>query len=1626
MKRTIGWLLTAAAMLFLPSVFLDYSLRADDKQRRAEMVHSDDTITNPSYRSPSGRHKIELRDEELVRHVLEEGGRVIADYGSYKLLEVNSDIAREIGNDDKVEFRDEYNLIMLNAGELDTTDEKLAEAKPQGLNFSGKRLHLVQFAGPVRPEWFDELVDAGVQVISYIPNNAYLVYGDRRSLRRVQRLTDRKTNVQWDGEYRDDFKIDPGVFARDEKGAASLQLQSANDLFGIQLVEDKEANPGTLALIDQVKFETLVQWEVLSYLNLVVRMSADRVKDISGRPDVVSIAPYVMPQKFDERQDQIIAGNLTGNSPTPGDYLAYLASQGFTQAQFTASTFAVNVSDSGIDNATTSPGHFGLYTEGNTSNPSRIIYNRLEGTPHAGSTLQGCDGHGTLNSHIIGGFVPTGSPFNTFPHADSAGFRYGLGVCPFVRMGSSVIFDPNIFTSPNLVNLESKAYQDGARISSNSWGANVAGAYNLNSQTFDAIVRDAQPASSTFPAPGNQEYVVVFAAGNAGAGAQTVGAPATAKNVITAGASENVHSHSTANGGNSATGNDGCNVPDTGADNANDIIAFSSRGPCADQRKKPELVAPGTHVTGGVFQINNPPANGQAGACFNSGGVCALLGSGTIGDPDNFFPLGQQFYTTSSGTSHSTPAIAGAAALVRQHLVNQGLLAPSPAMTKAALMNSARYLTGVGANDTRWSNSQGMGEVNLSSFFDIFATPSILRDQVIGDTFTASGQMRVVTGNISDPTKPFRVTLVWTDPPGPTVGNAFINNLDLEVTVGGSTFKGNVFSGAFSVPGGASDPRNNAESVIIPAGVTGTFIITIKATNIAGDGVPNFGGPLDQDFALVVYNAVEAEVAVVTGDNAAITAEGCSPANGAVDPNEMVSVDFALRNIGTGNTTNLVATLLSGGGVTAPSGPQSYGALIAGGPAVSRSFTFTANSLCGGTVTATLQLQDGAADLGTATFSFTVGTLNPLSVTADYSSGGLAVPITDLSTIESPIVVTDTGIVSDVNVRLRINHTFDGDLDILLVAPDGTTVELTTDNGGAGDNFGAGATDCTGDFTVFDDSAASSIVGSAAPFVGAFRPERLLSALNGKSITGTWKLRVTDDANLDNGTLFCWELEISRQNFICCGVPGTPFPVAAGSLLVTESCVPPNFAPDPDETVSVSFALNNAGSGDTTNLVATLLATGGVNTPSGPQTYGVVPAGGPAVSRTFSFVPRGPCGGTVTASLQLQDGAVNLGTVSFTLVLGTSVTGGGTFSNPGSINIPAGAPASTSGPAGPYPSTIAVSGLTGPVSKVTVTLSGMNHTFPDDIDILLVGPAGQKMILMSDAGGSLDLINVNLTFDDDAASPLPDSTQIVSGTFRPTNFGTGDTFVAPAPGPPYGSALSVFNGTDPNGTWSLFVTDDAGADVGSIAGGWSLTITTSVPVCCDSLCTLTCPADITQSNDAGQCSAVVNFGTTVVGTCGVVVCSPPSGSTFPVGTTTVNCTATRADGATNTCSFTVSVVDNEAPVITGASVDQPVLSPPNHRMVPVTVNYSTTDNCTPTSAITCSLSVTSNEPVDGTGDGDTSPDWEIVDAHNVRLRAERAGTSNDRIYTITITCTDGAGNAGTKTVTVKVLHDDGT
>ena len=146
----------------------------------------------------------------------------------------------------------------------------------------------------------------------------------------------------------------------------------------------------------------------------------------------------------------------------------------------------------------------------------------------------------------------------------------------------------------------------------------------------------------------------------------------------------------------------------------------------------------------------------------------------------------------------------------------------------------------------------------------------------------------------------------------------------------------------------------------------------------------------------------------------------------------------------------------------------------------------------------------------------------------------------------------------------------------------------------------------------------------------------------------------------------------------------------------------------------------------------------------------------------------------------------------------------------------------------------------------------------------------------------------------------------------------------------------------------------------------------------------------------------------------------PDGNFFPVGTTIITYSAT--DGAGNTTSDTqdVTVVDDTPPVMTRASVDKPTLSPPNHQMVDVTVSYTATDNC---GAVNTALSISSNEPVNGPGDGNTSPDWEIVDAHHVWLRAERSGQGGGRIYTITITATDNLGNTSSQVVTVRVPHN---
>jgi subtilisin-like proprotein convertase family protein len=155
------------------------------------------------------------------------------------------------------------------------------------------------------------------------------------------------------------------------------------------------------------------------------------------------------------------------------------------------------------------------------------------------------------------------------------------------------------------------------------------------------------------------------------------------------------------------------------------------------------------------------------------------------------------------------------------------------------------------------------------------------------------------------------------------------------------------------------------------------------------------------------------------------------------------------------------------------------------------------------------------------------------------------------------------------------------------------------------------------------------------------------------------------------------------------------------------------------------------------------------------------------------------------------------------------------------------------GPASLYPSQANVQNLDGNIiSDLDVQLHGFRHNFPDDVDVLLVGPRGQKVLLMSDVGGDVDVTDTSLVFDDEATNSLPDSSRLTDGFYKPTrgtNVGGGllvpANFPAPAPAGPYATRLSAFDGTNPNGTWKLYVIDDSSGQAGVLQDGWLLSIT---------------------------------------------------------------------------------------------------------------------------------------------------------------------------------------------------------
>ena len=751
------------------------------------------------------------------------GAQPIGDYGAYSLWQVPEGGAADLSAAG-LAARPELDQLLLREATLDTRSVELGATSAAG---HGRQFYLVQFAGPVRDEWLADLRATGAQVVAYVPHDGYVIWGDEGVRAQIAARVASRVEYQWHGPYRPAYRlagalrcmladsqapagelVDPGCDPSARAEAADVVVQ----------IWDHDASQGTVnEVLAQAEAVLREPYAALGYRYLTVRLPVSALAPVAARADVLNVESYQAPLMLDERQGQIMAGHLAagGTAPSGPGYLSWLRDTiGFPQQRDAYPI--VDVIDDG------STDHPDYYQAPPLSFLSRLRYARNLTSDASPRSL---GGHGPLNLSIVGGYnaIEDAAPGI---YEDDLDYQYGLGISPYGRMASTKVFNDDGYWdyAGSYADLIAGSYRAGARISNSSWGI-PGDAYTVDNQQFDALTRDADPQ-----ALGNQGMIHVFSGGNE---PDRLSYPGSAKNVIAVGASENVR----------PAGTDGCGLEPVDADSAQDIARFSSRGPTADGRVKPDIVAPGTHVQGASSQ--------EPGyAAWNPLGVC-----------DRYWPGGQSYYTWSSGTSHAAPAVAGALSLIQAYLA-QGmggelLPSPSPAMLKAYLLNSGRRLIGDGTGgiyESLPSVTQGWGLADLGRAFD--GVPRLLIDQDV--LIERSGQQAMFSGLVANTSKALRVTLAWTDAPGTPSAAPWVNDLDLEVIAGGQTYRGNVFFGSTSIAGTGYefDRRNNVEAIYIPAGVSGSFAVRVTGYNIAGDGVPGNGDPTDQDFALVIYNGV--------------------------------------------------------------------------------------------------------------------------------------------------------------------------------------------------------------------------------------------------------------------------------------------------------------------------------------------------------------------------------------------------------------------------------------------------------------------------------------------------------------------------------------------------------------------------------------------------------------------------------------------------------------------------------------------------------------------------------------------------------------------------------------------------
>lgn len=630
-------------------------------------------------------------------------------------------------------------------------------------------LYIVQWKGAVKESEKAALRALGLQQISYIPDDAFLVKGDMHQAAAAQQLGFVRSVVAYDAGLKMERELTgPGVFSFQDSQKVTVQLVAGSDASAVKATLAQAIEVGSDLIVGEASVGTL--WQLAS------------------RPEVVWIERYLPMTNMDVAMD--IAGEATTTAGAPTGYESgtkVMNAEAAYAKGFTGAGQIVAFADTGLDSG-----------EMNSLLPD------FQGQVKSGWAM-GLGGkswgdpmnHGT---HVAGSIAGKGASSN-------GGIRGTAFNAKLVAEGMWSDLMNNIMP-PSIPKLFDQANVEGARIHSNSWGApNSNGRYDSWASQADTWLFN------------NPDFLAVFAAGNDGADLNrdgvidegSVSSPGSSKNVLTVGASQNLLMEGgiqrmmrELRDGNNKWGVEPIASSKLSA-NAGGMAAFSSRGPTADGRLKPEVVAPGTNIVSA--RSKHPKA-----------------------DPAMSWGIYDDNYLYMGGTSMATPLTSGAMAIVRENLMKRlNVASVSSALLKATVANTADDLfpgqfgqrgTGQEQPSRRPNNHEGWGRVNLANLVNDDSLQFIDNRQGLATGGEAKVAVTATAG------KALRITMAYTDAPASAnSARTLVNDLNLSVVSP---------SGAVLHPNGRSgaDNVNNMEQIDVLAPEAGTYQVIVKGANV--------------------------------------------------------------------------------------------------------------------------------------------------------------------------------------------------------------------------------------------------------------------------------------------------------------------------------------------------------------------------------------------------------------------------------------------------------------------------------------------------------------------------------------------------------------------------------------------------------------------------------------------------------------------------------------------------------------------------------------------------------------------------------------------------------------------------